>query len=319
MDLISVIVPVYCVEPYIEQCINSILNQSFHNLEVILVDDGSPDACPQICDDYAKKDQRLKVIHKENGGLSDTRNVGLDIASGEWIAFVDSDDFLEPTMLQTLYEASVTQKADMAVCNAAFFDSQRYLCRPDWFSVNDGCISGLDVLKTGRIPTSLVVAWNKLYRRAIFETVYYPVGRIHEDEAIAHQVLYMCDKIVCLDQKLYYYRQNPNGITKKAFNINRLDAILALADRVHYYQSHGLKDYSAPVINDFCWQLMDKFYRIEISKENQKKHRQCIKAARMIFPYYIRSKETTRAEKVVYCIFCISPRLFSWLQKKHAS
>lgn len=319
MDLISIIIPVYQAEPYLKQCIESVTEQTYSNLEIILVDDGSPDRCPQICDEFATKDARIKVIHKTNGGISDARNVGVSTATGEWIAFVDSDDYVEPNLIERLYNAAIAEKADMSVCNALFFDNKRNFFTPEWFIVDDGLLHGLDVLKSGHIPTPLVVPWCKLYRRAIFETVYYPVGRIHEDEAIAHQVLYMCDKIVCLDQKLYYYRQNPNGITKKAFNINRLDAILALADRVHYYQSHGLKDYSAPVINDFCWQLMDKFYRIEISKENQKKHRQCIKAARMIFPYYIRSKETTRAEKVVYCIFCISPRLFSWLQKKRAS
>lgn len=310
MDLISVIVPVYCVEPYIEQCINSILNQSFHNLEVILVDDGSPDACPQICDDYAKKDQRLKVIHKENGGPSDARNVGLDIASGEWIAFVDSDDFLEPTMLQTLYEAAVTQKADMAVCNAAFFDSQRYLCKPDWFSVNDGCISGLDVLKTGRIPTSLVVPWNKLYRRVIFEDLRYPVGRIHEDEAIAHEVLGKCSRIVCINRELYFYRQNLEGITKQQFSAKRLDIILAMADRVMYYQKSGLAEYAPPVIDSFFWHLTENFYRINMSKENQSKHKACQAAARNVLPFLLRRKDVPMPTKLSYCVFCANPKWY---------
>ncbi len=314
MDLISVIIPVYQVEAYLKQCIDSVISQSYKNLEIILVDDGSPDTCPQICDTYAEMDARIKVIHKQNGGLSDARNTGLEIASGDWIAFVDSDDYMEPTMLQSLYDAAIEQGADISVCNALFFNGSE-TWTPDWFSVKCGQLNGMEILKSGRIPTALVVAWNKLYRRKIFATLRYPVGRIHEDEAIAHEVLGLCGKIVCIDKKLYYYRQNPEGITKKAFSAKRLDVILAMADRVMYYQKNGLNEWIGPVLNDFWWHLMDKYYRVELNRENKEKHIACLRAVRAILPAVICNKEIVMIEKVRYVLFCVSPRIHICLRK----
>ncbi len=316
MDLISVIISVYQVEPYLKQCVESVIRSTYSRLEIILVDDGSPDTCSQICDDYAARDTRIKVIHKENGGLSDARNAGLEIASGDWVAFVDSDDYMEPTMLQSLYDAAVVYGADMSVCNALFFnDSETWT--PDWFSIKCGLLNGMEILKTGRIPTSLVVAWGKLYRREIFAVLRYPIGRIHEDEAVAHKILGLCSKIACIDKKLYYYRQNPEGITKKAFSARRLDVILAMADRVMYYQENGLNEWVGPVLMDFWWHLMDKYYRVEFSRENKEKHAECLRAARMLAPCYIRTGDISLIEKILYSVFCVPPKLYLGIQKKH--
>ena len=315
MDLISVIIPVYRVEPYLNQCIESVIAQTYNHLEIILIDDGSPDACPQICDTYAAKDARIKVVHKKNGGLSDARNTGLQIATGDWIVFVDSDDYIAPTMLQSLYNAAVSQNADMAVCSASFFNSKGNWT-PDWFHVEPGIFHGLDILMLGHIPTSLVVAWNKLYRREVFSSIRYPVGRIHEDEAIAHKILGVCDKIACIDSKLYHYRQNPEGITKKAFSVKRLDIILAMADRVMYYNNCGLSRWSGPVLNDFFWHIVDKFFQVEMNCENRKKHQDCLRAARRLLPNYLRSRSATSIEKAGYCVFCFSPKLYNEIFNK---
>ena len=317
MDLISVIIPVYQAEPYLKQCIESVTEQTYSNLEIILVDDGSPDRCPQICDDFAARDVRVKVIHKMNGGLSNARNAGLDIASGDWIAFIDSDDYMRPTMLQSLHDVATAQGADMAVCNALFFNNSGETWTPDWFNVENTLINGIEVLKTGHIPTSLVVAWNKLYRRKIFTTLRYPAGRIHEDEAVAHEILGMCNKIACIGENLYFYRQHSKSITKKQYNAKRLDVILAMADRVMYYQKNGLKEYSEPVLDDFCWHLMDKFYRVSFDWENQRIHRQCLGAARSLLPYYIRTRKATVREKIGYGLFCVSPKLYRSLLREH--
>ena len=125
MDLISIIVPVYNVEKYIHECVDSIINQTYKNIEIILVDDGSPDNCGKICDEYAKKDNRIKVIHKPNGGLSDARNHGIDVANGEWLMFIDSDDWIEPNMAEKLLHSALNNKADLAISSVILFDEEK--------------------------------------------------------------------------------------------------------------------------------------------------------------------------------------------------
>ena len=250
------------------------------------------------------------MIHKANGGLSNARNAGLRIATGDWIAFLDSDDYMEPTMLQSLHDAAISQEADMTLCSALFFNEQE-TWTPDWFHLDPGVINGLDILKTGHIPTALVVAWNKLYRREIFTSIEFPIGRIHEDEAIAHEILGKCGKIVCLDSKLYHYRQNPEGITKKAFSAMRLDMILAMADRVMYYQKSGLGKWAAPVLNDFWWHIVDKYFRIAQTRETREKRKECLKAARLLRSHFVRAKGISLSDKFSYCLFCLSPKVYA--------
>lgn len=314
MDIISVVVPVYRAEAYLQQCVESIIRQTYSRLEIILVDDGSPDACPRMCDEYARKDARIKVIHKENGGVSDARNVGIEIATGEWIALVDSDDYMEPTMLQTLYDIATKHKADMAVCNVVFI-SNHERWTPEWCCVKNGLFSGIEILKNGHIPTAFVVPWNRIYKREIFSNISkYPVGRIHEDVAIAHEILGACGRIVCTDEKLYYYRQNPQGITKQPFTAKRLDSILAMADRVMYYRKNGL-DGITFVLQDFGYELTDKYFRVDFSQKNHGKHKECLRVARKLLPCYISAASIPVVERILYVLFCLSPKLYLNLQK----
>ena len=178
--LISVIVPIYKVEKYLHKCIDSILAQTYTNLEIILVDDGSPDNCGKICDEYAAKDSRIKVIHQPNGGLSAARNAGLDIATGDYIGFVDSDDYIAPDMYEKLYNALVKNDADMAICDYQRFGNELPY---DEMSLTTEVITGLQAMEKQNtvINCSFVVAWSKLYKSFIFSNVRFPVGKINED------------------------------------------------------------------------------------------------------------------------------------------
>lgn len=211
-DIISVIVPIYCVEKYINQCIDSILNQSYPYLEIILVDDGSPDNCGLICDEYAKKDGRIKVIHKKNGGLSDARNAGIKISSGKYIAFVDSDDCIDQRMYEKLQNTLQECGADIAECHSVSFDdgsipNARYsnqikeLTAKEW------------ITETSLGDFLSCVAWNKLYKKELFIGIEYPVGRHYEDDATTYKLVYRANKIVRLTDALYFYRQRQNSIT----------------------------------------------------------------------------------------------------------
>ena len=237
MAEVSIIVPVYQVENYIRQCIDSILVQTFTDFELILVDDGSKDRSGKICDEYAVLDQRVKVIHKENGGLSDARNCGMDQAVGNYFMFVDSDDYIAPTMLEYLYKALMNKEADIAVCNFLhFFEEDRK--RDFSTNIQSEVLSGAEIFysrKNERVYGIWTVAWNKLYKRETLGNVRFRFGKYHEDEFWANDIYQMDIKVVTIPECLYYYRQRDNSIMGRK-NIKRdFDILEALQERIAVY------------------------------------------------------------------------------------
>ncbi len=218
--MISVVVPIYNVETYLKECIESIINQTYKNLEIILVDDGSTDNCGNICEEYALKDSRIKVIHKENGGLSSARNAGIDIATGEYITFIDSDDYVSLDMIEWMYNSLKKYNAELISCiltkNADLLGKGNRekidVCSPK---------KALEyILKEKNIVTS---ACAKLYRTDLFEGVRYPNGFIHEDFATTYKIFHKCTRIAYSEIPMYYYRYNPTSITKSKFSKNQLE------------------------------------------------------------------------------------------------
>lgn len=227
--LISVIVPVYKVEPYIHKCVDSIINQTYRNLEIILVDDGSPDNCPAICDEYAKQDDRIEVIHKENGGLSDARNAGLEIATGEYISFIDSDDWVEYGFIESQFQFMVLNDVDIVECGITYvYDKRQEDIISDDASIsysNQGAIDDLI-----RKETFKTVVWNKLYKKKVISQVMFEVGKINEDEFWTYKVFANAKKIGYLKIPLYNYLQRSDSIMGQ-YSINRLDYIDAVVER----------------------------------------------------------------------------------------
>ncbi|MBQ9414447.1 MAG: glycosyltransferase [Clostridia bacterium] len=227
MPTVSVIVPVYKVEEFLPRCVDSLLAQTFTDFELWLVDDGSPDRCGEICDEYAKKDSRIRVIHKENGGLSDARNVAIDRATGEYLAFVDSDDWVSPTFLESMITALKETDADMAVCNfVAVYDDGS---RERMYIASDE----REVLEGDRIFETLLQpsACNKCYRASIFKTLRYPVGRLYEDAFIYHDILAQTKRIVCTGEDAYFYYLRSGSIMHTSYNIRFTDIIDVIALR----------------------------------------------------------------------------------------
>ena len=223
--LISIIVPIYKVEKYLERCICSILNQTYKNIEVILVDDGSPDNCGKICDEYSMKDNRIKVIHKENGGLSSARNAGLKIATGDYIGFVDSDDWIEHTMYERLIANAVKYDAQISVGGVVDLLELEdgYEVRKTTFNgnVKIECLDKKDAMKKFFLESWS--AWDKIYKRDVHKDIMFPEGKINEDEAIAMRILDRCDKIVYTNEVFYNYISRPNSITTSKFSEKKLD------------------------------------------------------------------------------------------------
>lgn len=236
--LISIIVPIYNVEKYLDRCVESIVNQSYKNLEIILVDDGSPDNCPKMCDEWAKKDKRIKVVHKENGGLSDARNVGFDHSKGDYILFVDSDDYIDEKMIEIMLGQLINDNSEMCICHFAKFKDGEEPNRS--FSKSPEIVNSTQAMELllKDSDVSLVVVCDKLMKREIVEKVKFPVGRINEDEATCHRFIDGCNKISIIYNPLYFYYMREGSITKSKFTEKKLDAIFALDDRVEFVSKH---------------------------------------------------------------------------------
>lgn len=211
INKISIIVPVYKVEQYLRQCIESIINQTYQNIEIILVDDGSPDKCPAICDEFAILDKRIRVVHKINGGLSDARNAGLEIATGDYIGFVDSDDWISPTMYEELISVAIEYGADISCCGYNRIDNNSVL-ESKLFG-DKRKVSGIDLLRDIFCRNGdNVVVWNKIYNVNLFKNLRFPVGEIHEDNFILCSTIGRANVVAYTGTIGYYYRFRPDSI-----------------------------------------------------------------------------------------------------------
>ncbi len=241
--MISVIVPVYKVENYIRRCIESIQAQTYQDLEIILVDDGSNDNCPQICDEYALKDSRIQVIHQDNGGLSKARNVGLSVARGEYVAFVDGDDYIKPDMYETLLGILIRETADMVICSYDKVDENNSRIENESPICNES-LEGFDLFQkfANKKGWYYITVWNRLYKREIFDKICFPEGKMHEDEFVAHKIADACKRVVTISDGLYCYRASGGSIMTKHPTVERLDGVEAIYNRFCFYQEKGYSE-----------------------------------------------------------------------------
>ena len=239
MPAISVIVPVYNVEKYLRRCIDSILAQTFTDFELILVDDGSPDNCGAICDEYAAKDSRVVVIHQENGGISSARNAGLDWifanSDSKWLSFIDSDDWVHPQYFELLVRTAEKFNVRIAACLALITSEDK-----TEFHMHTQLQGSREPVENFYCDESLGYpihpTWAKLYDRMLFKRVRFPVGRISEDQYVTPRVLFSCSEIAIVPEKLYIYYQHPGSITHVQWSQRRLDQILFYADLCVYFR-----------------------------------------------------------------------------------
>ncbi|MBQ6067380.1 MAG: glycosyltransferase family 2 protein [Clostridia bacterium] len=235
MSLISVIVPVYQVEPYLARCVDSILGQTLPDFELWLVDDGSPDGCPALCDAYAARDGRVQVIHKENGGLSSARNAALDKFNGRYVCFADSDDYLAPDALETMYAALTETGADVAVGNMEAFDETGAVREFYHPAEERTVLEGDEMLSTLNQPC----APNRLYRAEIYRELRFPEERLYEDVFVYHKVLAQCRRMVLTGKTGYYYMIRSDSIMHSRYDIRFTDIIYAIRERYEWLDSVG--------------------------------------------------------------------------------
>jgi len=271
---VSVVVPVYNVENYIEKCIESILVQSFKEFELIIVDDGSTDGSGKLAEKYAY-DARVKVLHKENGGLSDARNHGILEAHGDYICFVDSDDWVEADYIEHMYDLAIEHNADVVICDIKKNTGDESISQPSELEiVKESGFEAIDNIYSARYM-QYVVAWNKLYRRTIFDQFQYTVGLIHEDEAIIGHIYSIADRVVRTNRILYNYRvSNDSSIMSKKYSLKRLDILKAMELRMALFQEKGYKKYYEKDSFKYMYKILLNI--IEVGKMDEK-HPEVIK------------------------------------------
>lgn len=232
-EKISVIVPIYKVETYLPKCIESIIHQTYHNLEIILVDDGSPDKCGEICDRYAQKDERIHVIHKKNGGVARARNDGIEYAGGDYISFIDSDDWIAENAYEILYQGLKQYDADCAVGKCVtVIDKNGTLSPKKNSDTSVRCETASEAMKHVLLSGSAV--WNRLFRREVFQHIRFPLDRINDDEVVALHAYAECKNIVFLNQDTYYYRIRQDSITTSKFSIRNVDCYYNSVDNLRF-------------------------------------------------------------------------------------
>lgn len=308
-DLISVIIPVFRVEEYLRRCVDSVLAQTYENMEVILVDDGSDDGCPAICDAYAREDDRVRVIHQKNAGLSGARNAGIEASRGAYLAFVDSDDYLAADFLECLYRACEETDSDMSVCRWEYVKGEGILERG---SRQVSVFTGREMLAKLYTPDGawFVVAWNKLYRRKVFEVIRYPLGRIHEDEATTYRIYDTVKQAAFVDASLYGYFVTPKSITR-GFNPKRMDWVRAVAERMDYFEEKGYKELMVPGLQAFADGSIDIYFGLRDFLPGSEKEQEEIRAhirrgLRRVRPY---GRFPLRTE-IGYRLFLACPGLY---------
>lgn len=274
--MISVIIPIYNVEKELNRCVESIINQSYTDLEIILVDDGSPDNCPKICDDWVKKDQRIKIIHKKNGGLSDARNAGYKIASGKYISFIDSDDWVHRDFYRIMLEALLRNQSDIVECA---------VIRTSNFKIDDILTDTInshdynaenalkELIKDGVFHQHV---WNKLYKKEVIDDVLFEKSKLNEDEFWTYQVFGKASQITKIDIPLYYYYQRNTSIMGQNYSLRRLDAVEAKYNRQLYIENNypNILDYATTNLYETCiyqGQMSLKYLSNEELKQAKKK------------------------------------------------
>lgn len=252
-EKISVIVPVYNVEQYLERCVDSIINQTYTNLEIILVNDGSTDNSGKLCDELAKKDERIRVIHKENGGLSDARNRGIDESESDLVGFIDSDDYIDSDMYEVLLKNLNDTDADLSMC--ALYDVYNNTPEAQVTNKETWKLSSEQAIKMVMEAKILsVTAVNKLYRKSLFTDLKFEVGKIAEDAFIMIKLLDKCEKIVATNEKKYYYVHRENSITTQKFSTKFLNVIEA------YEQNSNIISEKYPKLKDVAQTRMNWAY-----------------------------------------------------------
>lgn len=310
---ISIIVPVYKVEKYIHKCIDSILNQTFEDFELILVDDGSPDKCGEICDEYAKKDNRVVVIHKENGGLSSARNAGIDISTGEYIGFIDSDDYIEVDMYELLYSLCEEHSCDIASCSSIIYFQDRIVVNGGHKLEIHNKKEAMKTMLNGKLYDEVV--WVKLFKKSVIGKIRFPEGRIYEDTSFTYKVIHNSQKIATIGEAKYNYIKHDGSIMNTATKSINTDAIIAYKEMYDFIKDRypELLSLVTLKLSNSCLVILNNIIESNNFSENKFKYYETAKFLNSYFKKTITLKEYPRNLKILLLALKINPIIYKYL------
>lgn len=310
MKRVSVIVPVYNVRSYLDRCVRSIVNQTEQDIQIILVDDGSTDGSSSLCDDWAEADNRITVVHKENGGLSSARNCGLQKADGEYVCFIDSDDVIAPYFVEHLLQLVTEYGCDISV--------GRYVCFNETeptFAMKDLGAETVEGKKAidklfGDSYVNATIACNKLYKRSLFDSLKYPEGLINEDEALAYRLYYKADRVAFSEHIVYGYYMRANSITKSRFSKKNFDFLQIAWDRCVFFEQNGEERYYHLFLKTYCWALLDFAEKTKKILGDVEKSRELIKEFKEKSKTLVTSPYVSKGKRFAIRAFRTVPSLY---------
>ena len=320
-ELISVIIPIYNVELYLRDSIESILAQTYTNLEIILIDDGSTDHSGEICDEYKVKDKRIRVIHQENHGIAYVRNRGVKEAQGKYLCWIDSDDYISASMIEELYEHLIETDADMSICNytQGYEREYRFECDAKEDIQIFDYKKGLELIyESHKFSFIMAASWAKIIKKSLYEGLEYPNGKIFEDIYMSHKLISKCNKIVYTDKIMYYYYQWPESILGKKLHKAKLDYLGAFEERIHFYHELGFDKLSEEARIQYLHALMWEYSR---AKDILHDKEMVVKIKKEYRKYYKIGSENKKMEhetKWYMWSFFVSPWFTDFLNKVKA-
>lgn len=325
--MISVIIPIYNTEKYLIRCIESVRNQTYKDIEIILIDDGSIDGSVEICDRYETIDFRIRVFHEKNKGAAAARNLGLDVSRGEYIFFLDSDDYLDNNSLEIMFTKISSSKADMVVGDYAIVNEYGVeLVNNGHKSVLSDCeISGKQFLIKNciEVEKTLVCVWNKLYKKEIFDNLRYESGKLHEDEHAFHKICGKCKSVAIIGKVLYFYTQRKDSLIGNYEYERGVDILEAYLNRAIYMKKSNTPEFKAAykhTVNMFFYLAFQYSNILGFDNENINMQMKLVRKEVLKFiPIFL--KDTTRSlkERISCCIWMFSPRIYGriWSNDKH--
>jgi glycosyltransferase involved in cell wall biosynthesis len=310
---ISIIVPVYKVEPYIKKCVDSILAQTFTEFELILVDDGSPDNCGEICDEYARNDSRVKVIHKENGGQATARNAALDIAKGDYIGFVDSDDWIESDMYELLYDMCIKNDCDIANCSSIIYFKNNTIKNGKHPLTVHNRNQAMRAILEGELYDEVV--WTKLIKRSLLEEIRFPVGIAYEDTAFTYHVIHKSSRVCCIGAPKYHYIKRDDSTMDRALKNIRIDGVLIYDEMYQFIDKYypDLRNLVALKLANCAMVILNLISSNPNFSKYKKEYSLVTKILNKYFNHTIKIQEYPRSVKILLIATKIQPFFYKFL------
>lgn len=310
MDLVSVIIPVYMSEQYLNRCIESACRQTYENIEIVLIDDGSTDQSSEICDRWKEKDNRIKVIHQQNQGISVARNVGIEKSNGKYIVMLDSDDYLFPEMIKRMYSIQEKYDTDLVICGFEKGKSETFeglqSLNPQ-IEIIDSQTALMRIYESDEKALQYVAPWAKLYKKKLFKDIRYPTGKIFEDIYVTHQILYRCNRIAVTSQKMLYYYQHPESIMNRKFHIKKLDYLEALKRRIDFFEENKLEKLKIIAGDEYIHSLIWEYSRTRDLIKNKDAMSEIVSRYRKIYKWGYSSKRYPQETKLFLWLFYLNP------------